>query len=86
MKPSRREMEEKAARLWQAGRTAGAPRPAAFEHRQLMLQCNAFPDQCSAGTMICPDSFDDVAGRSQSFGGAYAKRHNPPAFRRRTRS
>jgi natural product biosynthesis luciferase-like monooxygenase protein len=30
MKPSRREMEETAARLWRAGRAAGAPRPAAF--------------------------------------------------------
>jgi natural product biosynthesis luciferase-like monooxygenase protein len=30
MKPSRREMEEKASRLWRIGRATGAPRPATF--------------------------------------------------------
>jgi len=33
MKPSRREMEERAARLWQVGRAEGALRPAAFAIR-----------------------------------------------------
>jgi len=38
-----------------------APRPAASEHCQLMLQCNALPNQCSAGTMMRPSSFNGVA-------------------------
>ena len=41
-----------------------APRPAASERCQLMLQCNALPNQCSAGTLICPGSFQWRWGRS----------------------
>ena len=37
------------------GRKRWAPRLAASEHCQLMLQCNALPNQSSAGTMICPE-------------------------------
>jgi hypothetical protein len=42
------------------GAKTRAPRPAASEHGQLMLQCNALPNQGSAGTMICPGSLNDV--------------------------
>jgi hypothetical protein len=42
----------------------GAPRPGASEHCQLLLQCNALPNQCSAGTMICPGRFNGVAVES----------------------
>jgi hypothetical protein len=43
------------------GAKTGTPRAAACEHGQLMLQCNALPNQCSAGTMIYPGSFNGVA-------------------------
>ena len=42
------------------GSKTRAPRPAATEYGQLMLQCNALPNQGSAGTMICPGSLNDV--------------------------
>src|SRR5262249_1916999 len=43
------------------GRKNGRRVPQALEHRYLVLQCNALPNQCSASTTICPGSFDDVA-------------------------
>jgi hypothetical protein len=45
-------------------RIGNAPRAAASEHRKLMLQCNALPNQCSAGTTICPGSFSGIAVES----------------------
>jgi hypothetical protein len=32
----------------------------ASEHGQLMLQSNALPNQCPAGTTICPGSFSGI--------------------------
>jgi hypothetical protein len=48
------------------GTKTRAPRPRASEHGQLMLECNALPNQCSVGTAICPGSFNGVAVDNRS--------------------
>jgi hypothetical protein len=43
------------------------------------------PNQCSASTMMCPGSSDDVAAESNHLAEPMPNRHNQPAFPGRTR-
>jgi hypothetical protein len=58
-----------------------APRPATFEHCQLMLRCNALPNQYASGTTIRAGIFNGVTVESQPLGRITSSRRDSSAFR-----